>query len=134
MIDLSAPDGELSHDTLGLAVGDERLGARIPEAWPVLLSKTQLAAYLGISSATIARICPVPPLLMSARVLRWRRTDVDLWIGGLPARPRLTNQSNDAPVPLHKIAGEDRRSAAIDRVRDRGARSEKRRCTRSRHA
>lgn len=111
---------------------DTTEGDRIPEAWPTLMSKRQLAAYTGISSATLARVCPVPPLRMGARVLRWRRSDVDAWIGGLPFRivPSREEEEN-AATPQH-MAGDSRRSAALDRVRDRSARLENSSCRRRR--
>lgn len=56
----------------------------IPEAWPALLDRPQLCAYVGLSDQTLARILPVHPVDLGVRDVRWKRIDIDQRIGGLP--------------------------------------------------
>lgn len=107
-------------------VGDSR---HIPEAWPLLLSRDQLCAYMGgISWATLSRICPVHPIDLGANLLRYPRLQIDAWIASLPPRlpGRLQDPKEDGqdapagqPPPADPTAPEDRRSAAVDRARAR---------------
>lgn len=117
----------------GEAVACEANFETMPLAWPLLLSKAQLCAYLCISVVTLGRICPVPPLVLGVRLLRWRRTDIDDWVSGIPTRHRPGEETLLLPSP-RQLAGETRRSAAVDRVRQRAARSEKRQWPRKKDA
>lgn len=74
--------------------------AGVPEAWPALLSREQLRAYLGgICDATLRKVCPVPPIELGANVLRYRKLDVDRWLDGRPARTLriVETAGQDAP-------------------------------------
>jgi predicted DNA-binding transcriptional regulator AlpA len=95
----------------------------IPEAWPLLMSREQVCAYLGMSADTLKRVLPVPALALGAKLLRWRRTDIDEWAAGLPAR--LTGSgaaTENPPPPTHQIAGEERRFSALERASQRASR------------
>lgn len=100
----------------------------IPDAWPQLLSRDQLCAYLGgLSWDTVKRILPVAPLDLGANVLRYRRPDIDAWLDRCPLKgPRLprgeTSAHDAAPSPGETDEapiGEDLRVVAMDRVRRR---------------
>lgn len=90
--------------------------AGIPEAWPALLSREQLRAYLGgICDATLRKVCPVPPLDLGANVLRYRKAEVDRWLESCPARlPKSVGDEQDAPP-----AANDRPMSAVERARAR---------------
>ena len=100
----------------------------VPQAWPALLSKDQLCAYIGISEGTIVKVCPVRPLDLGANVVRYSREQVDAWVATLPPRlirrnlPPHEVERQDAPVaePANDAA-EDRTASALDRVRARAA-------------
>lgn len=98
---------------------------RIPDAWPLLLSREQACAYLGISVATFVKICPIPPVELGAAVVRYNRVQIDSWVASLPPKLRTAqNQTHDAgpaPLPLDaaELAAEERRSAALERIRAR---------------
>lgn len=108
-------------------VGDPK---HVPEAWPLLLSKEQLCAYIGVSTATLARICPVRPLDLGANVVRYHRAQIEEWVGTLP--PRLIGQKpvdlpatskgvqDESPATSTEIA-EDRPLNAIERARARAS-------------
>ncbi len=90
----------------------------IPEAWPLLLTREQLCAYLGgISAPTLGRICPVAPLDLGVHLLRYDRRQIDAWIAGLPPRlPRGDGTSQDAPPAPDLDAAESRTDSAIERA------------------
>jgi hypothetical protein len=101
---------------------------RLPEAWPRLLSRSQSAAYCGISESAFARICPVAPLDLGMNVIRYNRRQLDAWIDGLPPRLRreqLASQDEIARLAegAHQdaaaAAAEERRNAALARVERR---------------
>ena len=94
----------------------------IPDAWPLLLSRDQACAYLGVSASTLFRVCPVAPVDLGANVLRYHRPEIDAWVATLP--PRLpkhlqadNDHSNDEPRPDDHP--EDRRQSAVERARQR---------------
>ena len=99
----------------------------IPEAWPALLSKTQVCAYVGMSWDSLSRTCPVPPVALGVNLLRWRRADIDGWISGLPSRLQSTPQAegyeerSPGPSPS-QLAGEERRFDALERASQRAMR------------
>lgn len=101
----------------------------IPEAWPQLLSREQLCAYLGgLSWDTVKKILPVAPLDLGANVLRYRKPDIDVWVQHLPLKSLTSLQPSatsgqDAPeaTPEH---GLDHRSAALERVRRRAGKGQ----------
>ena len=90
--------------------------AGVPEAWPALLSREQLRAYLGgIADATLRKICPVPAIDLGANVLRYRRGDVDAWLQACPARlPSAEGRGQDTAPPAN-----DRPLSAVERARAR---------------
>ena len=95
----------------------------IPDAWPLLLSRDQACAYLGVSASTLFRVCPVAPVDLGANVLRYHRPEIDAWVATLP--PRLpkhlqadTDHSNDDD-PRLEDQPEDRRQSAVERARQR---------------
>jgi hypothetical protein len=102
-----------------------RAAADVPEAWPKLLTREQLCAYLGhICAATLAKVCPVPPVDLGANVVRWNRAQIDAWLDGLPPRlPRGEGASQDAPTPAAieaaVIEPNDRRLTAVEKARAR---------------
>lgn len=94
----------------------------VPEAWPLMLNREQLCAYLTVSSTTLSRICPVAPVALGARVLRWRRHEIDVWVAGLPSRLMATVAWPDETPPPAELAGQERRSDAVERAQQRAAR------------
>lgn len=104
--------------------GDRR---HIPEAWPRLLSRDQLCAYVGLGWATLSRVLTVSPRDLGANVLLYDRLEVDGWVDSLPARlPKPVSRPQDAaadPLPEPPPI-EDLRPAAesaIERARARAA-------------
>lgn len=120
---LTFPDLEERNvdDTAARSIG------AVPEAWPALLSRAQLCAYISMSWDSLSRICPVAPLALGVNLLRWRRADIDGWISGLPSRLPQTRDdgteggSPPAPPPS-ELAGKDRRSNALERASQRALR------------
>jgi hypothetical protein len=91
----------------------------VPEAWPALLSREQLRAYLGgICDDTLRKVCPVAAVDLGANVLRYRKGDVDAWLAGLKARglkpPAPGDDDGGSPAPAN-----DRQTAALERMRAR---------------
>lgn len=111
---------------------DERRGAGgIPEAWPALLTREQVCAYLGMSPESFATACAVAPVVLGVKLLRWRRADIDDWVAGLPSRlrrssDRESDEAVEAPQPF-KIASEERRLSAMANATKRAARKPERR-------
>lgn len=97
----------------------------IPEAWPLLLTREQLCAYLGISADTLAKVCPIQPVELGANVVRYVRPQIDAWIGGLPPRLRQAQEKGQdpsppaAPVVPIELAQTERRMTAVERARAR---------------
>lgn len=64
--------------------------------WPRLLSREQLCLYLGgICEETLAKVCPVAPIDLGVRVLRWNRREIDAWLDRLPSRAPVVHGAND---------------------------------------
>jgi predicted DNA-binding transcriptional regulator AlpA len=108
-----------------IAAGDTRtLIGGIPEAWPTLLTREQACAYVGMSADSMARTCPVPPVALGVKLLRWRRKDIDAWVEDLPSRllrhgrGASGDTASVAPQPS-KLAGEERRNSALARAGQR---------------
>lgn len=107
-----------------------RAAADIP-AWPLLLSRDQLCAYLGgLSWPTLAKVLPVAPLDLGANVLRYSRPEIDAWAASLPPRlPKaLQGDGHESQLPASEadaatsnVAEEanTRPSAAVERARKR---------------
>lgn len=98
----------------------------IPEAWPQLLSREQLCAYLGgLSWDTVKKILPVAPLDLGANVLRYSRPEIDAWVGSLrPREPKVLKDSvpdgeDVAPAEAVTPLGDDSRVTSLDRARRR---------------
>lgn len=86
-------------------------------AWPLLLNKQQLASYLGMSGATLSKVCPVAPIDVGANLVRYSRAQIDEWVATLPAR----NAEGLKDVlcraePAPDDATSDRRDAALSRI------------------
>lgn len=111
------------------------LDSTAPSAWPLLLTREQLCAYVGMSPATLARVCPVPPLDIGAKMLRYSRPQIDAWVGSLQPqmpRPRHDEPSGAAGVETAAPAiPVNRAREAIERARARASK-EARKC-RSKH-
>lgn len=91
--------------------------AGVPDAWPALLSRDQLRAYLGgLCDATLRKICPVAPIELGVNVLRYRRVDVDRW---LDARPQRGLRVTEDPAQDAPPAANDRPKSAVERARAR---------------
>jgi excisionase family DNA binding protein len=60
--------------------------ATIPDAWPVLLTDDQAAAYLGISTKTLARLRAQKELAprQLRGCVRYHRSDLDEYAESLP--------------------------------------------------
>jgi len=94
----------------------------VPEAWPTLLNREQLCAYVSMPWSTISKVCPVAPVDLGLNVLRYSRQKIDEWVSNLP--PRLERSgSRDRPGVLKVEAAEvevvaDQRMDALDRARE----------------
>jgi len=102
--------------------------AAAPMAWPSLLTKEQLEAYLGMSWSTIIKVCPVAPVDVGANLVRYSRAQIDEWVSTLPARAsnsRLTVIRRAEPPPDEALI--DRRPEALNRVAARTWRLDRRR-------
>ena len=105
----------------------------VPEAWPLLLSRDQLCAYIGVSAETLVKVCPVAPVDLGANVVRYNRDHVDAWVAGLPPRLislRKSEEGGQDARPADEVPdpGEERTLSAVERVRARatgGARCRK---------
>ena len=89
-----------------------RTNSWIPDAWPLLLSREQVCAYLGISPDTFSKVCPVPPVDMGAQVVRYHRWQIEAWANALPPRSKPTHEATRA-----QIAAEDRLAIVIERIK-----------------
>lgn len=93
--------------------------AGIPEAWPLLLSREQLRAYLGgIGDATLRKVCPIAPVDLGANVLRYYRAEVDAWVAGLSHRGlrAAIEAAQDAPAALTvNVSSEPQVAASVHR-------------------
>ena len=61
------------------------IGQHLP-FWPTLLTIEQVGTYLGMHPDTFLRHAPVSPIRLGARLLRWRRSDLDRWVDGIQRR------------------------------------------------
>ncbi|WP_427792208.1 hypothetical protein [Brevundimonas diminuta] len=104
----------------------------IPEAWPALLSRDQLRAYVGgMSDETLSKVCPVAPVELGANLLRYPRDQVDRWVAGLQPRPGGLRKSPPEPKieptpPDDPVGAGDHAARALERIRARAKGS--RRC------
>lgn len=107
-----------------------KAAADIP-AWPLLLTREQLCAYLGgLSWPTLAKVLPVAPLDLGANVLRYSRPEIDAWAASLPPRlPKALQgdghesqpRASEADAATGDLADQPdtRPSAAVERARKR---------------
>jgi hypothetical protein len=91
----------------------------IPTAWPLLLSKEQLCAYLALSWSTISKICTVAPIDVGVSVVRYSRVQIDEWVAGLPSKPTKRAAAGRASLPDPEFESSERRASALERVRAR---------------
>ena len=88
-------------------------------AWPTLLTKSQLCCYVEMSVSTLERVCPVRPVALGARILRWRRDDIDAWIASLPVRVRQLGDGRPEQIHPSQIGAEERRFIAVERAKEK---------------
>ncbi len=81
--------------------------------WPALLTSEQLCDYLGIGLGTLAKICPVQPLDLGVRLVRYNRCNIDRWLESVPARMRESAANEN----IQLNTGDDRMSEALSRVK-----------------
>jgi hypothetical protein len=80
-----------------------------------------------MSAPSLAQVLPVAPVALGVNLLRWRRSDIDAWIAGLPNRLQPTanapseEDASQAPPPA-QMAGEERRFDALERASRRAMR------------
>lgn len=91
-------------------------------AWPLLLTREQVCAYLGVSPVTFRKVCPVPAVALGAAVTRWNRNQIDEWVNSLP--PKSAGKPDPAaeaarPYDVAREASEARRQASINKIRER---------------
>ena len=100
-------------------IGQEGRPSVSPASWPLLLTKEQLSAYLALSWSTISKICTVAPVDVGASVIRYNRLQIDEWVASLPPKA-IKNAALVAPtLPDLETEREERRNAALDKVRAR---------------
>ncbi|MNS19675.1 hypothetical protein D3C72_513980 [compost metagenome] len=104
-----------------MAQSDTSPQPSVPAAWPLLLTKEQMSAYLALSWSTIAKVCTVVPVDIGANVIRYNRLEVDEWVAGLPSKAI----KRSAPAAVIQPAAEDhrRRQSALDKIRARTQRA-----------
>jgi len=56
----------------------------IPNAWPLLLTRAEVCEYLGIPPERFFEICPVPPVDLGAKVIRYHRWQILEWANAMP--------------------------------------------------
>lgn len=93
----------------------------VPEAWPTLLSREQLCAYVCMPWSTISKVCPVAPVDLGLNVLRYSRQKIDEWVSNLPSRqersaPRDRQAGSTVEVAELEVVA-DQRMDALDRAR-----------------
>lgn len=101
------------YSEISIQRGD-KVSEEVVPFWPILLDRGQLAAYVGVSTGTLSRICPVPPVSLGAKLLRWRRPDIDSWIMGLPSR-LLAQKADQSVSEPNELAG-DESSPMVDAI------------------
>ncbi|QIH72659.1 hypothetical protein GYM46_06665 [Brevundimonas mediterranea] len=78
-----------------------------------------MSAYLALSWSTISKICTVAPVDVGASVIRYNRLQIDEWVASLPPKA-IKNAALVAPtLPDLETEREERRNAALDKVRAR---------------
>lgn len=86
--------------------------------WPRLLSRQQAAEYLGVSSDTFERICPVQPVDLEMRGLRFDREKLDAWIDGLADRAEIVRlDEQPEAVGSSDQHAEARRQKSLERLK-----------------
>lgn len=102
----------------------------VPPAWPRLLNRDQLRAYLGgMAEATLVRICPVPPIQLGVSLVRYDRVEVDAWLDTLPPRFLLGSSggSSGASTPEQvQLDDQTRTLSAVERARARAEKARSR--------
>lgn len=95
--------------------------------WPLLLSRSELCEYLGVSWRTLKNVLTVRPVDMGANVVRYNRDQIDEWVATLPPR-LMASKKNDGvdgdagtstEDAVESDIAESRVEAALDRVRAR---------------
>ncbi|WP_438852784.1 hypothetical protein [Brevundimonas nasdae] len=91
-----------------------------PRRWPLLLNRTELCEYLGLSWSTLKGVLAVSPIDMGASVIRYNRQQIDAWVETRPNKSKL-------PVSIEEGADENLEAltheavtAALDRARTKG--------------
>lgn len=85
--------------------------------WPRLLKRSQAAEYLGISIDTFDRICPVHPVDLDMRGLRFDRKKLDAWIDALPDGDEKLDVGRDADPTEIELDAETRRQKSLERLK-----------------
>lgn len=85
--------------------------------WPRLLKRSQAAEYLGISIDTFDRICPVPPIDLDMRGLRFDREKLDAWIDALPDGDGKTVVADEADQTRIELDADTRRHKSLERLK-----------------
>ncbi len=106
------------------ALNEEMRGNRGTETasqpgWPILLSRSELCAYLGMSWSTISKVCPVAPVDVGANRVLYSRPQIDDWIATRPPRRKGSGplvMSPPCDVQLSPDPVTERRSVALNRV------------------
>lgn len=98
-------------------VGQDRHPFRPLPYWPAMLSRDQLCDYLGVSWSTLKSILTVPPVDLGAKVIRYRRDQIDEWVKSRPPRQGGMLSTPEAAPPAP--AAPDARLRALERARER---------------
>lgn len=56
----------------------------IPDAWPLLMTRTEVCEYLEIPPERFFEICPIPPVDLGANVTRYHRWQIWEWANAMP--------------------------------------------------
>lgn len=93
----------------------------VPEAWPALLNREQLCAYVCMPWSTISKVCPVAPVDLGLNVRRYSRQKIDDWVSNLPPRQEAFKSRNREGGSTVEVAesevATDQRMDALDRAR-----------------
>lgn len=95
--------------------------ARIPEAWPLLLDREQLSAFLNIPGDVIEKILDVAPLDLGNGVIRWNRTQVEEWAQSL--KPKIEKVTKNEKERQRRKLKKDKETAYAIYSRERMHRS-----------
>lgn len=90
-----------------------------PRRWPLLLNRSELCEYLGLSWRTLKGVLTVSPVDMGASVIRYNRQQIDAWVETRPSKSKL-KVSGEGIHDDAEIRTGEAVTAALERARSKG--------------